>query len=102
SKGWDAQVVHAVPARARRHHRGPGRWRRPARRARVSAWTGRESSPACTRDGMLVRCWPGSVPVLADGKHRLLAAWELALPALWGRVWTPRGDIVWTGQLCLR
>ena len=51
--------------------------------------------------GILVRCWPGSVPVVADGKHRLIAAWELGLPALWGRVWVPRG-VVYLGRLRLR
>jgi hypothetical protein len=50
--------------------------------------------------GILVRCW-GSAPVVADGKHRLLAAWALGLALVWGRVWTPRG-VVYAGPLWLR
>jgi hypothetical protein len=50
--------------------------------------------------GILVRCW-GSVPVVADGKHRLLAAWAFGLASVWGRVWTP-GGVVYAGPLWLR
>jgi hypothetical protein len=36
--------------------------------------------------GITVRVYPAGTIVVADGKHRLTAAWELGLPSIWGRV----------------